>query len=184
MAAGVDLPQEPGQHAADLTRFALHVRGQHQHLEAHRRGRPSGSLTRQQVAADHRDNCPLEHGVAWLGGIGDAAGQAGPYPLDHAGRDEVPQRVTVEDGRGVGKGRGVGYRRARSDGIERIADDVAEHQRDKLGWRGQTRQTTAFDTVQVLADDIDLVDRRAAAQQGVGRPLQVLDRDAIGGQRQ
>ena len=48
--------------------------------------------------------------------------------------------------------------------------------------RRQARQPAALDRVQVLAHDVDLVDGGAAAQQRVGRLLQVLERDAVGRQ--
>jgi hypothetical protein len=116
----------------------------------------------RQLVARHDDGLDaLEQRIAGLRRVGDRALAAGLQAPGDARRPPIPDPEPIDDGAGVGEGAGVGDGRAGGDHVERVADDVREHQRQHVGRRGQPGEPAALRLLQVLADRVQLVDRRA-----------------------
>ena len=73
----------------------------------------------------------------------------------------------------LGAARAVGAGRAGGDHVERVAEDVAEHNTEDLRRRAPQREPAPLDPTQSLADGVDLDDVRPAAEQLPGDLLQL-----------
>ena len=112
------------------------------------------------------------------------AGHTAPQAIDDRRGRIGHHAVALQHRVGIGERAGVGHGRAGADHIERVADHVGENQRDHAGRVRQPRQPAALDLIEVLAQRVDLVDIRPAAQQDARERLKLGQADPFGRQRQ
>ncbi len=92
--------------------------------------------------------------------------------------------VFAQDRQRLGAGGRIRQRRPAGDDAGLVARHVGDQQRDHPRRRTGQRQAAALDRRQVLAHAVHLADRRAAFQQRLVDRLFLLQRDAVGRQRQ
>ena len=126
------------------------------------RQRSSGGL---EVVADDQVVYARKARVARLGRLGDLAGHTAPQAIDDRRGGFGRHAVALQHRVGIGERAGVGHGRAGADHVERAADHIGENKRDHAGRVRQPRQPAALDLIEVLAQRVDLVDIRPAAQQ-------------------
>ena len=170
--------RQRGVHLADLARFAFDLVAQNVRLDARRACQRRSRLQRLLRRGDQVHGVAFEARVARLGRLECAALQATQRGIGNG------DGVAVQDRQRVGAGARIGHGGAAGDDFGRIAGHIRNQQRDHLRRRAHGGQPTALDRGQMLAHAVHLVDGRAAAQQGLGDGLLVLQTQAVGGQRQ
>ena len=166
------LAQDGDQHPGRLARLALEARRQDQRAQPLAPRLARGGLDAQAIAAHDARDDPAEEGSrpAW------ASRGHSPRAPASSRRARAPGHLPehpppAQDLERVGERRGVGHGGARSDGREVVAHDVGQHQADHARRRRGARQPAALEPREVLAHRVQLVDRRARAQEQRGRAL-------------
>jgi len=168
----------------DLARLAGHGIAQHHRAHA---GRLEHGGCRLQTSLGGGDDDVAHAAQARIAGLGrllGCAGSAARQVLCHRRRHGTA--MARQDRLRVGVGGRIGGAGTRSDVGWVIAGHVGHHQREHRGAAGRRlqRQPPALDTRQVLAHHVDLLDRRAAAQQLARHRFQLRHADTVSGQRQ
>ena len=88
--------------------------------------------------------------------------------------------VFRDDGARIGERGRIRHGRSRCDRGWIVMRNVRDRQRDDLGASAGARQPAALDPRQMLADDVDLADRRARAQERAVHLLLLRERHAFG----
>lgn len=92
--------------------------------------------------------------------------------------DDVECALGAAGGRASdGAGEALDVARAGGDHVESVAEHVREHERERVGGRGQARQAPAFHLRELRAHSVQLVDAASAARQQTGRQCLLGERN-------
>ena len=148
--------------------------------------RVARGVHRVGAAADQVPRRPRQPRIPGLRRLRHVAARAGLEALPDGLRQTREHAAPRDDGQRVLPRRRIGRGRPRSDDAGIVAhgpDDVGERERDDLAAR-RRGEAAALHRRQVLADGVQLVDRRAGLEQQLRRRLLVGQRDAVGRRRQ
>ncbi len=92
-------------------------------------------------------------------------------------RRRLTQPILLDDPLGIGDGRGIGDRWARTDHVEIVADDIGKNQGDHGCRRCKSGELAALDSGHMLANSVDLMNGGAAGQELSSGLLLFRERD-------
>ena len=137
-----------------------------------------GCVDRQGIVADHLVFHSRETGIVLLGRLGDTPLSAVLEVLIDRGRQLLAELVMFHQFQAVRETGGVGKGGPRGNGVEGVADDVREAQRDHPGREGLAGEVPALHAREMLADGVDFVDGGAAGEQQLRGLLLFGQRDS------